>query len=318
MEQEPSLVQVNPDDIAFIEKELAASRKPATTKELAGKLAYHKTAGERTRDVKIYDPDCVYEVGDTIFKEYDEDLTVGAKAHEHFQGAVVLTVVNKAFYKDFGCEMLEVDYTGGGTFRKYVDYMKKVKTQVMLRPTRRGRADSPDHAPTAGPAPDRAADDGAGHQIAGAATAGGDGQISGVFQLGQLVAADGLSAGDHRGPDQGHWSGSGRGRRFGRDDRSRPEAFWAGTLQRSVRPPLPGRKPAARNVYKKNFISSARRLGKWMLKSVLAALPDGLPLAAPAAVLPPFESGETVPVTPFHDFPPSRSISAGGKSYRAG
>ena len=28
--------------------------------------------------------------------------------------------------------MLEVDFTGGGTFRKYIDYMKKTKTQVLL------------------------------------------------------------------------------------------------------------------------------------------------------------------------------------------
>ena len=78
MEKDNVLVQVTPDDISFIERELAASRKPATTKDLAGKLAYHKTAGERTRDVKLYDPACSYEVGDTICKDYDEELTVGS------------------------------------------------------------------------------------------------------------------------------------------------------------------------------------------------------------------------------------------------
>jgi len=103
MDKDNLLVQVTPDDLAYVEKELAASRKPATTRELAGKLAYLKTAGERTRDVKIYDPACVYEVGDTVYREYDEELTIGSKVHEHFTGAIVLTVVHKAFYKDYGC-----------------------------------------------------------------------------------------------------------------------------------------------------------------------------------------------------------------------
>ena len=40
--------------------------------------------------------------------------------------------------------MLEVDYNGGGTFRKYVDYMKKIKTQVLLPSNvRRDRARRP-------------------------------------------------------------------------------------------------------------------------------------------------------------------------------
>ena len=51
---------------------------------------------------------------------------------EPFKGPVVLTVVHKIGYKDYDCEMLEVDYTSGGTFRKYVDYMKKIKAQVLL------------------------------------------------------------------------------------------------------------------------------------------------------------------------------------------
>lgn len=131
MDNENALVQVTPDDIAFLEQELSKTSRPAPVRELAEKLAFRKTADQRIQDVNLYDPACVYQIGDSIYKEYDEPLTVSSKTVEPFKGAVVLTVVHKTLYKGLG-EMLEVDYIGGGTFRKYIDYMKKTKTQVLL------------------------------------------------------------------------------------------------------------------------------------------------------------------------------------------
>jgi hypothetical protein len=131
MDKDNALVQVTPDDIAFAEQELAKSKKPAATRELAEKLAFLKTAGQRTQAVKLYDPDCIYQIGDMIYKEYDEPLTVSSKTVEPFKAAVVLTVVRKILYKGLG-DMLEVDYTGGGVFRRYIDYIKKSKTQDFL------------------------------------------------------------------------------------------------------------------------------------------------------------------------------------------
>ncbi len=136
----PSLTTVTPDDLALVCQELEAATRPIPLHELTEKLAFHKTASQRQREVKKYDPDCVYEVGDVIYKEYDETLTVGSKAAEHFQGAVILTVVGKQVFPNFNCEMLEVDYPGGGMFRKYIDYMKKTKTQVLLPSNSEGRA----------------------------------------------------------------------------------------------------------------------------------------------------------------------------------
>lgn len=128
-----NLTTVLPDDLRFVRDELAASPRPLSLRELAEKLAFQKTAGQRARDVKKYDPETVYEAGDMLYKEYNEPLTVGSKSVEHFQGAVILTVVAKQpYHPAFRCEMLEVDYPGGGTFRKYIDYMKKTKTQVLL------------------------------------------------------------------------------------------------------------------------------------------------------------------------------------------
>lgn len=131
MDKDSTLVQVTPEDLVFTEQELAKSRKPVPTRELAEKLAFRKTAGQRTQEVKLYDQACVYQVGDMIYKEYDEPLTVSSKTVEPFKGAVVLTVVRKIAYAGLG-EMLEVDYSGGGVFRRYIDYIKKSKTQDFL------------------------------------------------------------------------------------------------------------------------------------------------------------------------------------------
>jgi len=305
MEKDNALVQVTPDDISFIEKELTASRKPATTRDLAEKLAYQKTAGERTREVKIYDPSCLYDVGDTIYKEYDEDLTIGSKVHERFQGAVVLTVIHKIFYKDFGCEMLEVDYTGGGTFRKYIDYMKKVKTQVML-PANEGGTNGvskimpqgEDPRLTELPMTERDLKSLERHlrislakspaffvwgecwQLAAAQPAITEDQVKAIED--DLTAA-GTSAGT---TDliQKH---------FGLEPSS--DAFDLHCLALNH---------LLESKYKKDFILvQPVGWGRWMLKSTLAAMPEGLPLSAPAAALPEFDGTEMIPITPFHEFP---------------
>jgi len=305
MEQDNTLVQVNPDDISFIEKELAASRKPATTKDLAGKLAYQKTAGERTRDVKIFDSACVYEVGDTIYKEYDEDLTVGAKVHERFQGAVVLTVVNKVYYKNFGCEMLEVDYTGGGTFRKYIDYMKKVKTQVMLPANEGGTNQAPRIMPQAEdprltelPMTER--DIKSLERQLRATLA----KSPAFFVWGdwwQLTAAQPALSEDGLKAVEAHLAAAKVSaattdlvqKIFGLEPSNDSFDLHCLTLNHLLE-----------TKYKKEFVLvQPVGWGKWMLKSVLAAMPEGLPLSAPSAALPLFEGAEPVPIAPFHDFP---------------
>ncbi len=127
-----NLTAVSDADIALVEREIERSPQPRSTHDLAGKLAFEKTATERTQDVKKYDPYARYEVGDFIEKDYNEPLTVGSKSVEHFEGRVILKVVSRTYSKHFNCDMLEVDYPGGGVFRRYIDYMKKTRTQVML------------------------------------------------------------------------------------------------------------------------------------------------------------------------------------------
>ncbi len=126
------LTAITAEDMAVIEQELLRTNRPLSTPELAEKLAFAKTASQRIQPVKVYDPYARYEVGDFIYKEYDENLQVGSKQTEHFQGGVVLRIINKVSFPGYQCEMLEVDYDGGGPFRKYIDYMKKTRTQVLL------------------------------------------------------------------------------------------------------------------------------------------------------------------------------------------
>ena len=144
MNKEIEITQITPENLSFIEKELSHTKKPLSLQEMAKKLVYKKTSSQMQQDVKKYDPECQYEVGDLIYREYDEPLMVSSKGMEPFKGAVVLQLIGKIDYKDFNCEMLEVDYSGGGTFRKYIEYMKKTKTQVLLPSNLEGKAKPPE------------------------------------------------------------------------------------------------------------------------------------------------------------------------------
>jgi len=132
MNKENEYTKIAEADLAFLEEELLQSNKVYTLNELVEKIAFKKTSSQLKQEVKVYDPYCRYEVGDLVLKEYDEPLLVSSKGAEHFKGSVVLKVINKISLENFDCEMLEVSYSGGGIFRKHIDYMNKTKTQVLL------------------------------------------------------------------------------------------------------------------------------------------------------------------------------------------
>jgi hypothetical protein len=145
MDKDLKLTQATDEDVLYLEQELGKSPTPVHLRQLTEKLAFQKTASQRNQDIALYDPAAVYEVGAVIYKEYDEPLTVSSKSVEHFKGVVVLTVVAKSRYELYDYEMLEVDFAGGGTFRKYIDYMKKTKTQVMLPSNQGGKGLAPQY-----------------------------------------------------------------------------------------------------------------------------------------------------------------------------
>lgn len=144
MSKENEITKVTGTELLFLEKELSPTKKPLTLSEMTKKLVYQKTSDQLIQEVKKYDAGCQYEAGDFIYKDYDEPLMVSSKGVEHFKGAVVLKVLRRVPFKEFNCDMLEVDYSGGGVFRKYMDYMKKTKTQVLLPANCEGKAMPPE------------------------------------------------------------------------------------------------------------------------------------------------------------------------------
>ncbi|MGD9346421.1 MAG: hypothetical protein PVH84_11190 [Candidatus Aminicenantes bacterium] len=143
MDKENENTAIMASDLEFLQEDLAKTKELFDMEELVKKIAIKKTSRQLSHEVKIYDPNCVYEVGDLIYKEYNEPLIVSSKGAEPFEGTVVLKVVSKIPYESFNCEMLEVDYTGGGTFRKHIDYMKKTQTQVLLPSNLEGQGKTP-------------------------------------------------------------------------------------------------------------------------------------------------------------------------------
>lgn len=143
MDKENENTEILASDLEFLEKDLVESNAPFDLQEIVKKIAIRKTSSQLSHEVKVYDPYCSYEVGDLISKEYNEPLIVSSKGAEPFKGTVVLKVIGKIPYESFNCEMLEVDYTGGGTFRKHIDYMKKTQTQVLLPSNTDGQAKTP-------------------------------------------------------------------------------------------------------------------------------------------------------------------------------
>ena len=132
MDKENEHTKISEADLSFLEQELLQINKALNLETLAQKVAFKKTSSQLKQEVKIYEPYSQYEVGDLILKEYDEPLLVSSKGAEHFKGSVVLKVIQKISLETFDCDMLEVGFSGGGTFRKHIDYMKKTKTQVLL------------------------------------------------------------------------------------------------------------------------------------------------------------------------------------------
>lgn len=301
----PPLAVVTDDDMALVERELDRTPHPQSTRALAEKLAFEKTASERAQDVKKYDPYARFEVGDLIEKEYNEPLTVGSKAVEHFQGRVVLKVVAKTYSKHFNCEMLEVEYPGGGVFRKYLDYMKKTKTQVLLPSALEGRSEAPeimakseDPRLTELPMTERDLKTLEKNLRARLAK---DPNVFGWNDQWHLVSRRIEIPGEKVQEIASGLAAEGRSasteelvrRHFALEPSN--DMFDLACLSLSA---LLDKK------HKKEFVLlTSSGWGRWHLKSVLNALPEGLPLAAPLARLPEFEQAERPEMSVVQDFP---------------
>jgi hypothetical protein len=305
MDKNDALTQVTEDNLAFVEKEFEASPHPIALHEISQRLAFQKTASQRVQQVVKYDSNCKYKVGDQIYREYDESLTVSSKTIEHFKGAVVLKVISKVFYKDFQCEMIEVDYSGGGLFRKYVDYMKKTKTQVLLPSNCEGLGLEPEimekaEDPRLSELPMTERDMKALEKNLRTALSKSDKFFSwnDYFHLQKNVVAV---------PEEKV-----------KDIEAQIQETRQSAATAEVVAKLFGLEPShdlfditclslnytLDKKYKKEFVFvSSLDWGKWHLKTVLNSYLDGLPLAAPTARLPEMETAEKPSLSTFHDFP---------------
>jgi hypothetical protein len=305
MDKDNNLTQVTPDNLAFVETEFEKTPRPFLLHEINEKLAFHKTAGQRVQDVLRYDPNYRYQVGDQIYKEYDDPLTVSSKTVEHFKGAVVMKVSHKIFYKNFQCEMLEVDYTGGGLFRKYIDYMKKTKTQVLLPSDCEGKGLAPEKM-------EKAEDP----------------------RLSELPMTDrdmktleknlrtALSKSDKFFSWNDYWQLAKNQVATPEDKIKDVEGYIQETRQSAATEGMVNKffalepshglfditclslNSTLEKKFKKDFVFvSLVGWGKWHLKTILNSFLDDLPLAAPAARLPEGEGTEKPQLSTFHEFP---------------
>jgi hypothetical protein len=305
MDKENNLTQVTEDNLAFIEKEFEQTLRPFALSEITQKLAFQKTANQRVQDVLKYDPNWKYEIGDQIYKEYDEALTVSSKTVEHFKGAVVLNVVDRHYYKSFQCEMLEVDYTGGGLFRKYIDYMKKTKTQILLPSDCEGKGLPPEKM--------EKADDPRLSELPMT-----DKDIRSLEKnLHALLAKT-----DKFFSWNDYWQLAKNQVAIPEEKIKEVEKHIQEALQSAQTDELVNKffgleashslfditcqslNHVLEKKYKKEFVFvSPLRWGKWHLKGILNSFLDGLPLAASPAKLPAMEGAEKPQLSTFHDFP---------------
>ena len=305
MEKEIESTEITEKNLLFIEKEIFKSNKPLSLEEITKKMAYQKTSSQMVQEVKKYDPLCTYEIGDLIYKEYDEPLMVSSKGMVPFKGAVVLKVVGKVAYENYNCEMLEVDCSGGGIFRKYIDYMKKTKTQILLPCNVDGKAKTPekiekkkDPRLSELPMTDRDLKTLEKNLRSALSKSSKFFCWNNYWQLNEkrmeIQEKKIQEIKNHLLEKKWSVASSELANKFF-DMKSTDDLFELCCMSLNY---------ILEKKYKKDFIYlSPQGWGKWHLKNVFNSLPENLPLSAPKAKLPAFGEAEREETTQIHEFP---------------
>ncbi len=116
----------------FLKEILSSSEGPVPLSRVIGEFARKFREEEALEPVKLYDPDCRYEVGDLIYKEFDEKLRVGRDKFIEFKGPAVLRVVEKKYSKELGCHLIGLEYDGGGPIKEHFKYLSRRKVGFYL------------------------------------------------------------------------------------------------------------------------------------------------------------------------------------------
>ena len=123
-------LDIGKEDIDFIMSFLKGKFQPLAFEDLVYQVALFKTQDSRKNRVKLYDPNCEYAVGDLIFKEYPGQLPIGNKKYTHVEQGIILEV--EEVRNRSGRDEILLSYDGTSEFRKYTEYLKKQKIELLL------------------------------------------------------------------------------------------------------------------------------------------------------------------------------------------
>ncbi len=116
----------------FLNNVLSGGKQPVSLQKVVEEFAKKILEEETLEAVKIYDPDCRYEVGDLLYKEFDEKLRVGRDKFVEFHAGAVLKVVEKKYSKELGCYLIGLEYEGGGPLKEHFKYLARAKVGYYL------------------------------------------------------------------------------------------------------------------------------------------------------------------------------------------
>jgi hypothetical protein len=118
------------EDIDFIKSYLKGKFQPLEFTDIVYQVALFKTQDNRKSRVKVYNPNCEYRVGDFIFKEYPGPLPIGNKKYTAAEQGIILKV--EEVRSRSGRDEIRLSYDGTSEFRKYAEYLKKQKIELLL------------------------------------------------------------------------------------------------------------------------------------------------------------------------------------------
>lgn len=128
--QAENSLDVGSEDLDFIKSYLKGKSQPLEFADIVYQLALFKTRDNRKSQVKVYDSDCTYAVGDLLYKEYPGQLPIGSKKYTAVEEGIILKV--EEVRSRLGRDEIRLSYDGTSEFRKYAEYLKKQKIELLL------------------------------------------------------------------------------------------------------------------------------------------------------------------------------------------
>jgi hypothetical protein len=123
-------LDIGNEDIDFIKSYLKGKFQPLEFNDIVYQVALYKTQDDRKSRVKVYDPNCEYKAGDLIFKEYPGQLPIGNKKYTAVEQGIILKI--EEVRNRSGRDEILLSYDGTSEFRKYTEYLKKQKIELLL------------------------------------------------------------------------------------------------------------------------------------------------------------------------------------------